>query len=1587
MPHAIIPGDKPSTYPLGQKMDCNDAGDVEDFFDFDMQSNSFGENIDASDRVDFDDRPDAIYLCAQDRFRINHDEGTEDLSGVPNQTAFSGVGWAFYECPPTVSGPTRDDIRADPCVANGGQFIFTGELVVAVPNGNLSGDYTLNLFNNFATAEAFGTDFPMGGRPSPVDFYIAPITFDTVVNGIAFYQENGPCVDVALEETFRVVYLNAITVENLPASNSFSGCNGFFNVLGGEPEFSGDANYTITIENTVTGQRAQLNNPANTVNHNGLVQYQVPTAGDYRISIMDNISCELETVVVSHADGCNDPVTITFPTASGTAGTNVCFPVTVDNFTDVSGFQFEMDYDPAILTYTGSTNVNPAIVTGFLENGPMTAGGNRPPGNVIYILNIIGGDGTADIPDGEVLFEICFDLIGNGGDVSPVRDEPSAPAEFTRLDGPPMGTTSDINFNNGNITILAMQFGIEVSKTDEVCDMDDNGTITVDVTNTPGPITFDIRSLPGGTFMDARTVATVPASTTFDNLPNGMYEVRIVNGAGTEELRPVTINQGLSLDLVIQPLNRPTCNGGDDGAIQVQVFANSVEVNNPVAAGYTFSWEGRTETSNVLTGLESGSYEVTVTSPEGCMTDVSQFLGQPLPITVRPDNPADAVSAATCDGAADGSITITADGGDGSFDFAWPGGLGTDLNTTMSNRTGLLPGSYAVTVTDQSGCMTTSNFTVDANKSLLITETLTNVQCFGANDGIIEVVGSTSGAPQVGNFFFTLIELSSGISSADVEVTDITVPTAFDDLGPGMYSITLRDEDPAGCSFTDTFEITSPEELVFDEDLVIRDATCIPQMGGEATAAVSGGTMPYTYRWTNDSLDMAFDTITPGPFIDGLEPDSNYVLFVTDANMCEILDSFRISAPAAAQIDPIPLSFISCPGDTDGMLTATITPPPGETVTGIEWFRLNPDSTFVDPDNPIGSNATISDLAIGLYGIVVTTSNGCENAQIGIVASPTPVELLSVTPVNPTCPGDADGSLTFTASGGTPNMDGTYNYEYSTNPGVITQNNVLGGLSAGTYSVTITDANNCEPAFMDSFVLEDPAAITGTFTTTPVSCPDDNIADGQASFSAAFDDGTQGMFTFNWSNGFSEMGNSSTVTGLARGPISVTVTDGTCTEVFTDEITSPEPFAIVPVFTQVSCNGAADGSIVLTEVTGGTGDYTFSWTGFPDTDNSLENLPAGTYEVVITDENGCSPDPFVFTIIEPDVLDLAIDSTMSASVTCSGESDGMITVFVNSVNNNDLGDAPYTWSGNVADPSSSTATGLPPGSYGVTITDVNGCQDSVRYDISEPDLITFNVLPIEEPLCFGQPTSVFVDNVAGGTATGPEDYTFSVNNNGFRVGIDQPADAFAGEVIVTVFDAAGCSAQQILTVNQPPEIVISLPEEITIELGDTLTRFNPIVSPVGDVYSYLWTPATFLSADSIRNPIVSPFSDQAYALQVTNSNGCLAFADIFVNVDANRNVYIPNVFSPNGDGRNDDFRVFACQGVTRISDVQIYDRWGGLVYQETEVPPNCLDGIRLWNGNAANNKPVNPGVFVYMVRVEFLDGESLLYRGDVTVLK
>ena len=1523
----------------------NDAGVISNFGPF------IGESNDAV--------PDTIYLCFGDSVFVNHDEFSIDLSGDPVPSSPAGIGYAFYECPPTVTGPTIQNITTDPCALTTGDVPSTFGLYVDSGN-NLSGDswfWNLGLIQSFFTA---------GPTPEPQIVWFAPITYDAVdINGLASYdRENddasnpiGPCVNVSVDQAFAVAYLNEITISDVAAA----GCGGSFRVQGGLPELEPGEEYSFQVYLSTDPSITATVLPGPN-GHDEVFSFEVPQPGNYVIEIEDGKSCPASQVVT--LSSC-DAVTFNAPFENHQPGDMFCVDITVEGFVDVLGWQFSMSYDTTVLELTSITTT--PMVPDFNLGAftlPVSAGGGLLNGQFGVLYS--SGSGTPwTLTDGEVLFSPCFTVIGQLDECSALQFT-NTPVNTVIAVSDGMGSAEESGFimNDGQICVSNAPFFTSLSQNSVSCPDLADGSITATVAGGMGPYMVSVRRIiPPQAFPPGVVVADDPGMVTFNGLADGLHEVRFIDANGIIILDTIDVGASSSLGLNLIGTS-PSCFNAMDGQMQVDVVLDGILVPDPIAAGYNFSWNNTLDTTNIRTGLAGSTfYSVTVTSPSGCQTMGGVSLSEPSRLNVLPVDPDLAVTDASCGGAEDGSITISASGGttaSGDYTFSWEGApaeVGT--MTTLSN---LDPGIYNVTVTDDNMCEEVASFTVSADKILSINAVVDDVVCFGDANGEIFATGATTfnipmGVPDIPYTFQWSLNAPPG--------TDDDTTTEITGLGPGTYVVTMTDD--VGCEVVDSFEVVEPAELIISE-IAVTNETCLVGADGQAVLTITGGVMPYTYTWSHDAMlaDSIATGLSAGP----------YSVLVTDANGCTRTGNFDVLSPTPPMITSFPDDFVSCPDATDGSLTITATPGAAP-ITLYEWADSG-GTVFAS-----GADVTTRDnLSPGMYIVTVTDGGNCTSVDTAFVLSPGPVVMDSVRLESPTCPGESTGRITVFPSGGT----APYTYTWSTNPGVPTTLNPLTNLSAGTYFVTITDDNDCTP-LIDTIVLEDPPSIVGTFTNiTDVSCPGGQTMDGSATVTAAYDDGTTGSYNFLWSNTDTDLGTTvSTVTGLGAGLISVDISDGACGVTIVDTIGAPDPITVNPISEPVSCFGDTDGQATL-EAMGGTGPYTYQWIDFGGTGPTQTDLAAGTYTVVVRDDNLCSFQQIV-AISEPDPLVLDIDPVQTTpTVQCAGDANAVISVFVSSDNNNQLLPAPYTWSGGVAGPTESIATELPPGTYSVTVEDIKGCTDELTYTIGEPPGITFSVLPIEEPLCFGQTTLVLIDTAFGGSSSSFNDFTFSVNNNGFRIPVTQPGSTFAGQTIVTVFDTVGCSASDTFSVNQPPQILIDLPEVDTIELGDSLTVLNPIISPAGDIYDYLWTPAEFLSSDSVRNPTIYPLESQLYTLAVTNANGCQAFAEIFIEVDANRNVYIPNVFSPNRDGRNEDFRIFACQGVQNVRSVQLFDRWGGIVYSQENIAPNCLDGIRLWDGTK-QGKPVNPGVFVYLIEVEFLDGISLLYRGDVTVLR
>lgn len=903
-------------------------------------------------------------------------------------------------------------------------------------------------------------------------------------------------------------------------------------------------------------------------------------------------------------------------------------------------------------------------------------------------------------------------------------------------------------------------------------------------------------------------------------------------------------------------------------------------------------------------------------------------------------------SLATCGaqaGTIDGSFLLSVNGGLAPYTYTFEedgNPANTGSGTIMDNNTNvsidnLSPGNYTITITDDAGAPSVGSFTIaQTNQSFGSTMDEVNPTCANSSDGSV-TVNIFGGVPPY------TVEWSNSVVNSNVTGSDM-----ISGLTVGNFDVTITDAN--GCQHTDGTSLINSTVIV--DSISLQHVSCIGGgMDGAITIAGGGGNGVYTYAWDGGESTASISNLNPG----------NYCVTVMDGNMCPAVRCFDIFAPEEPVIDSISVVDILCPNDTNGELTVNFT----EGNAPVNLFNWSNG----------GNTQTITGLSPGDYGVTITAADGCVNSSMISITTP-PEITLTTNVISPDCPNSTTGgTIELMPMGATPNYqvfweDGNTNF---VRPGLACDS---------TYTVSVTGANGCD-TIVEQIFLPCPPAIGVVFTDTmPTSCFSGNC-DGQAIATAFGGTSTTGLYNYNWASGETDMNvMGSTATQLCSGWNVVEINDNICT--ITDSVFISSPTAIsIPVddvvFDNVSCNGGDDGSITVA-ASGGTPGYTYAWS---DPDNStgatVSGLSAGNVTVTITDANMCTSVANL-TMNEPTVFTIAIDSTQFQNIGCEGDTSGFVQIVPSGGN---AGIVMYAWSDSVSE--NSTAINLGAGTYSVTATDPEGCTATTLVTFTEPDPIEFVIGDIVPPQCFGYQTVVTIDTAFGGN--GPL-YEFSVNN-GPRRPIQGAIPVLGGQnSLVSVFDRSDCRQDVEIFIDQPAEIVVDLGPDTIIELGQTL-NIDPFIGSLVPIDSLVWQPSNVSCVDTALclEVNVSPLETQLYSLTVIDTSGCIASDEIVVEVDKNRNVFVPNAFSPNGDGLNDYFQPNVGAGVQNINSMRIFDRWGELLFERTGAYlPDPLDTSG-WNGRF-KGKRVNPGVYVYLIEVQFVDGQVLLYRGDVTLL-
>jgi hypothetical protein len=772
---------------------------------------------------------------------------------------------------------------------------------------------------------------------------------------------------------------------------------------------------------------------------------------------------------------------------------------------------------------------------------------------------------------------------------------------------------------------------------------------------------------------------------TASNLTAGTYTITVKDANGCSATASAAITQPALLTVTTGSIVNELCNGNNIGSAKATAAGGT--------GAFTYTWTpsgGNAATANNLT---AGTYTITVKDANGCSATASATITQPTVLTVTTGS----IVNELCNGSNTGSAKATAAGGTLAYTYTWAPSGGN-----AATASGLTAGTYTITVTDANGCSATASATITqpATSVTVTTGSIVNELCNGNN------IGSAKATAAGGTGAFTYNWAPSGGNAATAN-----------SLTAGTYTITVKDAN--GCSATASATITEPAVLTVTTGSV-TNILCNGGNNGNITATPSGGTVAYNYSWS-DANTQAVATAT------GLTAGT-YTVTVTDANGCSATASATITEPAVLTVSTGSIVNILCGGGNNGSITAT--PSGGTAAYNYSWSDANTQAV-----------ATATGLTAGTYTVTVTDANGCSATASAAITEPATLTVSTGSITNIQCNGGNNGSATATPAGGT----GAYTYSWSdANTQTVA---TATGLVAGTYTVTLTDANGCSATAIA--VITEPAVLTVSTTPKNISC---NGA-GNGSITATPAGGTS-AYTYSWAPG-GQTGASAT--GLVAGTYTVTVTDANgCTATAIAVITEPTALTVSTGFTEnILCNGGNNGKTLATP-SGGTGAYTYAWAPGGQTNASAAVLVAGTYTVTVTDANGCTATA-IAVITEPTAL--TVTGTATDTAVCKGN-----CTDVNATAGG--GTASYTYAWNTgATTSSVNVCPLAKTTYSVTLTDANGCTNTAT--------VTVDVNP-----CLGVNEVASLDDMI---KFYPNPFTQSVN-------VDISVN---GPVTVTIFNMVG----------------------------------------------------------------------------------------------------------------------------------------------------------------------------------------------------
>ncbi len=748
------------------------------------------------------------------------------------------------------------------------------------------------------------------------------------------------------------------------------------------------------------------------------------------------------------------------------------------------------------------------------------------------------------------------------------------------------------------------------------------------------------------------------------------------------------------------------------------------------------------------------------------------------------------------------------------------------------------------------------------------------------------------------------------------------------------YTVTASNGVCTGTA-TVTVNVTSLQNANAGPD----DSICF---NGNTQLNASGGV---TYLWTPvtglSNPNIANPIASPAT-------TTTYTVTVTDANGCSGTDVVTVFVDLQITLNTAGFPT-TCNGNCAGQ--GVVIPSGGSSPFTYLWSNAS-------------TSASTSALCAGTYTVTVTDAWGCTATDTAIVSSPTALNLTaSSTPAN--C-GLSDGTLSLTASGGTPG------YTYLWTPGNFVTANVT-NVAPGTYCCVVTDANLCTDSIC-VVVGNTPGVVLSLSSSTNVTCF--GACNGQAVVTAS--NGTP-PYIYLWAP---SGGNAATANGLCIGTYTCLVTDvNGCTDTSIVTITQPAQLTIAAIPAVTICTGAC--ATLNAVVAGGTGVPTIDWQPINLQGASINACPTATttYTVTVTDANNCTTSTTVVVTVRPP---LSVTASALVGTVCPN---GCTTLNALGAGGNG---GPYTFTWMPGNMTGSSVQACPTGTTTYTVTINDACttptaSGTVTVTVTPPPAVALTT-----PNPAGCESPQFCTTFSTTTIATTYNWSFQGGTPATATGSNPGSICFnsAGNYNVTlsIIDANGCTNSStvngMITVYANPTANFSFSPDNATALNGLVTFTDLSVNAT----SWLWEfiPNDANATSTAQNPTYTYIDSGFYlvTLWVVSAEGCIDSISQYVEIKPDFVFWAPNAFTPNGDTHNDDWFPTGMYWDDASFELYIYDRWGNLIF-------NTNSTTKRWNGKVDNtgNEIVQEDVYVWKVIVRDNFGMRHQYVGHVTVIK